>query len=58
MDDRMTGRPHRYGYSAAIEAVRQATFPPSGDFAAKPLARIHLPDRIPLGFHGSWIADV
>ena len=28
------------------------------DFAAEPLARIHLPDRIPLGFHGSWIADV
>ena len=129
VDDRMTGRPHRYGYSAVIEAVRQATVQPSGDFAdeafanallkhdlaagtveahefgrdatageavfapaspeaaeddgyvmafvhdpgrgaadlvilaaqdfaAEPVARIHLPDRIPLGFHGSWIADV
>ena len=128
VDDRMTGRPHRYGYSAVIQAVRQATVQPSGDFAdeaftnallkhdlaagtveahefgrdatvgeavfapaspeaaeddgyvmafvhdpgrgaadlvilaaqdfaAEPLARIHLPDRIPLGFHGSWIAD-
>lgn len=25
------------------------------DFLAPPLARIHLPARIPLGFHGSWI---
>ena len=22
-----------------------------------PLARIHLPVRVPAGFHGSWIAD-
>jgi carotenoid cleavage dioxygenase-like enzyme len=27
------------------------------DFAGEPVARIHLPARIPLGFHGSWIAD-
>jgi carotenoid cleavage dioxygenase-like enzyme len=27
------------------------------DFAADPVARVHLPARIPLGFHGSWIAD-
>jgi carotenoid cleavage dioxygenase-like enzyme len=27
------------------------------DFTADPVARIHLPARIPLGFHGSWIAD-
>jgi carotenoid cleavage dioxygenase len=27
------------------------------DFAAEPVARIHLPVRVPLGFHGSWIAD-
>ncbi|MFC6880524.1 MULTISPECIES: carotenoid oxygenase family protein [Actinomadura] len=26
------------------------------DFTAKPIARIHLPSRIPLGLHGSWIA--
>jgi len=27
------------------------------DFGAEPVARIHLPARIPLGFHGSWIPD-
>jgi carotenoid cleavage dioxygenase-like enzyme len=27
------------------------------DFTSEPLARIHLPARIPLGFHGSWIPD-
>ncbi|MEY9926769.1 carotenoid cleavage dioxygenase-like enzyme [Catenulispora sp. GP43] len=27
------------------------------DFAAEPLARIHLPARIPLGFHGNWLPD-
>jgi carotenoid cleavage dioxygenase-like enzyme len=27
------------------------------DSRAPPLARIHLPARVPFGFHGSWIAD-
>jgi Beta-lactamase/Retinal pigment epithelial membrane protein len=27
------------------------------DFAGEPVARIHLPVRVPRGFHGSWIAD-
>jgi carotenoid cleavage dioxygenase len=27
------------------------------DFAGAPVARVHLPVRVPLGFHGSWIAD-
>jgi carotenoid cleavage dioxygenase-like enzyme len=27
------------------------------DFRGEPLARVHLPARIPLGFHGSWIPD-
>jgi carotenoid cleavage dioxygenase len=27
------------------------------DFGGHPLARVHLPGRVPLGFHGSWIAD-
>jgi carotenoid cleavage dioxygenase-like enzyme len=27
------------------------------DFAGAPVARIHLPARVPLGFHGSWLAD-
>jgi carotenoid cleavage dioxygenase-like enzyme len=127
-DERVTGRPHRYGYSAVIAAVGRATVSPDGDFAdeafsnallkhdltagtvqahefgrdatageavfapaapgaaeddgyvmafihnpdrgaadlvllaaqdftAEPVARVHLPARIPLGFHGSWIPD-
>lgn len=27
------------------------------DFSAKPLATIHLPRRVPFGFHGNWVAD-
>lgn len=27
------------------------------DVAGDPLARMHLPVRVPLGFHGTWIAD-
>ena len=128
IDERVTGQPHRYGYSAVIGAVGHATVSTSGDFAdeafsnallkhdliastvqahdfgqdatageavfapaapgaaeddgyvmafihnpdrsaadlvilaaqdftAEPIARVHLPARIPLGFHGSWIPD-
>jgi carotenoid cleavage dioxygenase-like enzyme len=27
------------------------------DLAGGPVARVHLPARVPLGFHGSWLAD-
>jgi carotenoid cleavage dioxygenase len=27
------------------------------DFAGEPVARVHLPVRIPQGFHGNWISD-
>jgi carotenoid cleavage dioxygenase len=27
------------------------------DFTGQPVARVHLPARIPLGLHGSWIPD-
>jgi carotenoid cleavage dioxygenase len=130
VDDRTIGRRHRYGYSAVIHEVEQATMAPPGgpskdgtvfsdsllkhdldhgsveahqfgpsatvgeaifvptspdageddgyvmafvhdpirrgadlvilaaqDFTAEPVARVHLPTRVPLGFHGSWISD-
>jgi carotenoid cleavage dioxygenase len=27
------------------------------DIAAEPLARVHIPHRVPPGFHGNWLAD-
>ncbi|MFE0101852.1 carotenoid oxygenase family protein [Streptomyces sp. NPDC059009] len=27
------------------------------DFTGEPLARVHLPTRVPMGLHGSWVAD-
>jgi carotenoid cleavage dioxygenase len=29
----------------------------SQDFTAGPVATIHLPQRVPFGFHGNWVAD-
>jgi carotenoid cleavage dioxygenase-like enzyme len=29
----------------------------AGDTAAEPVARVHVPRRVPYGFHGSWISD-
>jgi carotenoid cleavage dioxygenase-like enzyme len=29
----------------------------ASDFEGKPVARVQLPQRVPHGFHGNWIAD-
>jgi carotenoid cleavage dioxygenase len=29
----------------------------AAEFAKKPVATIHLPQRVPFGFHGNWVAD-
>ncbi|MFI1913870.1 carotenoid oxygenase family protein [Nocardia sp. NPDC020380] len=45
-----------YVYDAATDrsdlAIVDAT-----DLTAEPVATIHLPQRVPFGFHGSWLAD-
>lgn len=30
---------------------------PAQDFTREPVARVHLPGPVPLGFHGSWVPD-
>ena len=115
VDERLLGKPHRYGYSAAFEtgpithgvllqhdlergtttahsygdgrASGEGVFVPRAgdaaeddgwvmsfvhdastdrsdlvilaaqDFAGEPVATIHLPQRVPFGFHGNWIPD-
>jgi carotenoid cleavage dioxygenase len=29
----------------------------ASDLAKAPVARVHLPQRVPFGFHGSWVDD-
>ncbi|MEU4209739.1 carotenoid oxygenase family protein [Streptomyces sp. NPDC026206] len=44
----------------AYDPLREATdlvVLAAEDFAAGPVARIHLPVRVPMGFHGNWIPD-
>jgi carotenoid cleavage dioxygenase-like enzyme len=115
VDERLVGKPHRYGYGAAFDtgpithgdllkhdlergsttshsfgdgrAAGEGVFVPRSDdaaeddgwvmslvydagtdrsdlvildaqdFAGEPVATVHLPQRVPFGFHGNWIAD-
>ena len=29
----------------------------ASDMSKPPVARVHLPQRVPFGFHGSWVDD-
>jgi carotenoid cleavage dioxygenase-like enzyme len=48
--ERGTVQAHQFGAADVVILAAQ-------DFTAAPVARVHLPARIPLGFHGSCIAD-
>ncbi|PXX60437.1 carotenoid cleavage dioxygenase [Nocardia tenerifensis] len=43
-------------YDAATDGSELAILDAT-DLAAAPLATVHLPRRVPFGFHGSWLAD-
>ncbi|MFI9403714.1 carotenoid oxygenase family protein [Nocardia sp. NPDC052316] len=43
-------------YDAATDSS-DLTILDATDLAAAPVATIHLPRRVPFGFHGSWLAD-
>jgi carotenoid cleavage dioxygenase len=45
-----------YVYDAARNASALVILD-AARFAAPPVATIHLPQRVPFGFHGNWIAD-
>ena len=45
-----------YVYDRTTDTSNLAIFD-AGDVAAGPVARIHLPVRVPYGFHGVWVPD-
>jgi len=45
-----------YVHDAASDSSRLVILDAS-DFAASPVATVALPQRVPFGFHGSWVAD-
>jgi carotenoid cleavage oxygenase len=45
-----------YVYDAARDAS-DVVILDAGDFAGPPVATVHLPVRVPFGFHGGWVPD-
>ena len=45
-----------YTYDRTVDRSHLAVFD-AQDVAAGPVARVHLPVRVPYGFHGLWVAD-
>jgi carotenoid cleavage dioxygenase len=45
-----------YVYDASVDRSELVILD-AHDFGAEPVARVHLPVRVPFGFHGSWIPD-
>lgn len=45
-----------YVYDAAEDRSDLVVFD-AGDVAAAPVAAVHLPQRVPAGFHGHWLPD-
>jgi carotenoid cleavage dioxygenase len=57
---RQGGRAEDDGWVMAIvheptSATAELAILAADDFTAEPVARIHLPQRVPYGFHGNWI---
>ena len=50
------GYPMAFVYDAAADRSDLVILD-AGDLAAPPLASIHLPRRVPAGFHGNWLPD-
>jgi carotenoid cleavage dioxygenase-like enzyme len=54
--DELSGWYLTYVYDAATDSSDLVIIDAS-DFAAEPVARIRMPQRVPHGFHGNWIPD-
>ena len=55
-----TGEDEGYLLTFVYDAARDASdlvIIDAQEFEKGPVARVHLPRRVPYGFHGSWIAD-
>jgi carotenoid cleavage dioxygenase len=66
VDERLIGRRHRYGYALALDdgVLMGFVYDPTTDRtdlmlldagSMETVAAIHLPTRVPAGFHGNWV---